>query len=91
MNTEKEKERALTARETEILQWMYYGKSNTEIGTILGINALTVKDHVQKILRKLNALNRTQAVGKAFALRILLPEHEVAPRSSSFHPSPISG
>ena len=91
MKTEKEKESGLTARETEILQWMYYGKSNTEIGAILGINALTVKDHVQKILRKLHALNRTQAVGKAFALHILLPEHEVALCSSSIHPSALSG
>jgi DNA-binding CsgD family transcriptional regulator len=83
MNTKKEI--ALTAREIEILRLIYRGKSNTEIGMILGINALTVKDHVQKILRKLEALNRTQAVGKAFALGILVPE--VAPLSSSFHPS----
>ncbi len=86
-----EKEGALTARETEILRWIYYGKSHTEIGMILGINALTVKDHVQKILRKLDALNRAQAVGKAFALGILAPEHEVAARSSSIHPSAIPG
>jgi len=39
--------------------------------TILEISPLTVKNHVQKILRKLNVQNRTQAVGKAMALRIL--------------------
>lgn len=66
-------ESVLTARETEILQWIYHGKSNIEIGMILGISALTVKNHVQKILRKLNVLNRTQAIGKALALRILNP------------------
>lgn len=66
-------ESVLTIRETEILQWIYHGKSNIEIGMILGISALTVKNHVQKILRKLNVLNRTQAVGKALALRILNP------------------
>jgi transcriptional regulator EpsA len=64
-------ESVLTARETEILQWIYHGKSNIEIGMILSISALTVKNHVQKILRKLNVLNRTQAIGKALALRIL--------------------
>ena len=66
-------ESVLTARETEILQWIYHGKSNIEIGMILNISALTVKNHVQKILRKLNVLNRTQAIGKALALRILNP------------------
>ena len=61
----------LTSREQEVLKWIHLGKSNIEIGTILGISPLTVKNHVQKILRKLNVQNRTQAVGKAMALRIL--------------------
>ncbi|HLX81854.1 MAG TPA: XrtB/PEP-CTERM-associated transcriptional regulator EpsA [Burkholderiales bacterium] len=61
----------LTVREQEILRWIHIGKSNIEIGTILDISPLTVKNHVQKILRKLNVQNRTQAVGKALALRIL--------------------
>jgi transcriptional regulator EpsA len=63
----------LTPRETQILQWIYHGKSNIEIGMILDISPLTVKNHVQKTLRKLNVLNRTQAVGKALALRIVNP------------------
>ena len=61
----------LTTREVEILKWLYHGKSNIEIGLILAISPLTAKNHVQKILRKLNVMNRTQAVGKALALRIL--------------------
>jgi len=61
----------LTSREREILDWIYRGKSNIEIGMILTISPLTVKNHVQKILRKLDVVNRTQAVGKALALRIL--------------------
>ena len=64
-------ERVLTVREKEILEWIYHGKSNIEIGMILQISPLTVKNHVQKILRKLSVLNRTQAIGKALALRIL--------------------
>ena len=63
----------LTAREKEILGWIYLGKSNYEIGAILKISPLTVKNHVQKILRKLNVVNRTQALGKALELRILNP------------------
>ena len=61
----------LTVREKEILGFIYLGKSNIEIGMILGISSLTVKNHVQKILRKLNVQNRTQAVGRALTLRIL--------------------
>ncbi len=61
----------LTPRELEVVKWLYYGKSNIEIGMILTISPLTVKNHVQKILRKLNVLNRTQAVGKALTLPIL--------------------
>ncbi|HEX2648838.1 MAG TPA: XrtB/PEP-CTERM-associated transcriptional regulator EpsA [Burkholderiales bacterium] len=61
----------LTAREKEILGWIYLGKSNYEIGAILKISPLTVKNHVQKILRKLDVVNRTQAIGKALELRIL--------------------
>jgi transcriptional regulator EpsA len=63
--------RLLTAREQEIIKWIRVGKSNIEIGLILGISPLTVKNHVQKMLRKLDVQNRTQAVSKALALRIL--------------------
>lgn len=63
----------LTVRELDILKWIYLGKSNFEIGAILKISPLTVKNHVQKILRKLNVVNRTQAVGKSLELRILNP------------------
>lgn len=63
----------VTTREQEILRWIYLGKSNFEIGAILGISPLTVKNHVQKILRKLNVVNRAQAVGKALELRVITP------------------
>ncbi len=65
--------RALTERECGILRWVYLGKSNGEIGAILNISALTVKNHMQKILRKLNVVNRAQAVGKALDARIIRP------------------
>ena len=63
----------LTPREREILRWIYLGKSNFEVGGILSISPLTVKNHVQKILRKLNVVNRTQAVGKGLAARLFAP------------------
>jgi transcriptional regulator EpsA len=61
----------LTSRQVEILNWVQHGKSNSEIAQILNISHLTVKNHVQKILRKLNVQNRAQAVGRGLALRIL--------------------
>ena len=61
----------LTGRQIEIMRWVHEGKSNIEIGLILGISALTVKNHVQKILRKLNVQNRTQAVAKCLSHSIL--------------------
>lgn len=61
----------LTEREIEILRYLQIGRSNTDIGRALDISPLTVKNHVQKILRKLNAQNRTEAVAKGLSLEIL--------------------
>lgn len=63
----------LTSREIQVLQWVRSGKTNEEISLILKISPTTVKNHVQKILRKLNVSNRAQAVGKSSALRLLPP------------------
>ncbi len=60
----------LTGREVEILNWVEQGKSNSEIAQILSISHLTVKNHVQKILRKLNVQNRAQAVAKGISLNL---------------------
>ncbi len=54
----------LTPRESEILQWIKEGKTNFEISCILGISFSTIKNHVQKILIKLQVNNRTQAISK---------------------------
>lgn len=61
----------ITEREREILLWVRDGMSNQQISEQLGISALTVKNHVQKILRKLGAANRAQAVAKAMAMNAL--------------------
>jgi len=52
----------LSDREFEIMTWVKLGKTNQEIGLILDISAFTVKNHLQRILKKLNVINRTQAV-----------------------------
>jgi transcriptional regulator EpsA len=52
----------LRPREVEILQWIAMGKTNSEIGSILELSLFTVKNHVQRIFKKLNVSNRAQAV-----------------------------
>jgi transcriptional regulator EpsA len=61
----------VTPREAQILAWVREGKNNQEIGIELGISALTVKNHIQKILRKLGASNRAHAVALAMQSRLL--------------------
>lgn len=52
----------LSVREREIMDWVRQGKTNQEIAMILDISAFTVKNHLQRIFKKLDVFNRTQAV-----------------------------
>ena len=52
----------LSPREMEIMDWVKVGKTNLDIGMILNISAFTVKNHLQRIFKKLDVLNRAQAV-----------------------------
>ncbi len=52
----------LTLREHEVLQLIAMGKTNMEIGRCLFISEGTVKTHVNNILSKLGASDRTNAV-----------------------------
>lgn len=51
----------LTKREIEVIQWMSDGKRDNEIAVIMGISHRTVEKHVENILKKLHAENRTSA------------------------------
>jgi DNA-binding CsgD family transcriptional regulator len=53
--------RHLTPREREVHHWLTQGKSNDEIGRILGISAHTVKNHLERIFQKLGVENRHAA------------------------------
>jgi DNA-binding NarL/FixJ family response regulator len=53
---------ALSARELEVLILLVEGKSNQEAAAALSISESTIKFHVNHILAKLNAADRTQAV-----------------------------
>ncbi|AWY99926.1 MAG: LuxR C-terminal-related transcriptional regulator [Rhodobiaceae bacterium] len=52
----------LSERERECLNWAAQGKTNLEIGLILGISANTVSFHFKNIFRRLEVHSRTQAV-----------------------------
>lgn len=52
----------LTAREQEVLDFMAMGRSNRRIADELGISENTVKNHVRRILEKLQASSRMEAV-----------------------------
>jgi transcriptional regulator EpsA len=63
--------RPLSAREAEIVGWLREGKSNVEMAQILGISALTVKNHLQRIYRLLGVGNRAHALARCLELRLL--------------------
>jgi DNA-binding CsgD family transcriptional regulator len=52
----------LTPREQEVWQWLCLGKTNWEIAQVLHLSESTIKNHVQRILNKLNVNTRAQAV-----------------------------
>ncbi|HJW37052.1 MAG TPA: helix-turn-helix transcriptional regulator [Candidatus Udaeobacter sp.] len=64
----------LTPREAEVLFWISQGKSNHDIGVILGAKTATIRKHVEHIFAKLNVENRTAAAVTALeTCRFLAP------------------
>lgn len=62
---------ALTPREVEVLALVARGLGNREVGDLLGTAAGTVKAHMQSILSKLGAKDRTHAVTLALRRGII--------------------
>jgi DNA-binding CsgD family transcriptional regulator len=73
---------SLTPREADVLRWIAVGKTNWEIGQILGLSERTVKFHLYNSFGKLNVVNRTQAVIKA---------RECGALNDQTSPGPIDG
>ncbi|HTJ56642.1 MAG TPA: response regulator transcription factor [Devosiaceae bacterium] len=56
---------ALTLRESEVLLWIAQGKSNRDVGDILGLSPRTVNKHLEQIYTKLGVENRASAAIRA--------------------------
>ena len=61
----------LTPRELEILEFMAAGLSNKEIAERAFVSENTVKTHASRVLDKLGAARRTQAIQRAKELRLI--------------------
>jgi NarL family two-component system response regulator LiaR len=61
----------LSPRELEVLRLIAEGLSNKEIAQSLGISLSTVKTHIEELLAKLSASDRTQAAIKALRQGLL--------------------
>jgi DNA-binding CsgD family transcriptional regulator len=64
----------LTQREAEVVRWVAEGKTNSEIGIILGVSELTAKKHLENVFHKLGVENRATVVARALeAMRTPAP------------------
>ena len=61
----------LTPRERQVLGLVATGMSNREIGAQLGITTGTAKAHVERVIGKLGAADRTQAAVRGIALGLV--------------------
>ena len=57
----------LTEREVEVLRWVACGKTNRDIGDILGLSPRTVNKHLEHVYVKLGVETRTAATSVALA------------------------
>jgi LuxR family transcriptional regulator, quorum-sensing system regulator BjaR1 len=61
----------LSKREQQVLQWAAEGKSEWEIGFILGLSEHTAEKFIRSARVKLHAGNRTHAVAQAIRLGLI--------------------
>lgn len=61
----------LTDREIECLLWVSKGKTSGELAEIIGLSEHTVNHYLLSATRKLDSVNRTQAVAKALEIGVI--------------------
>ena len=67
----------LTAREAEVLYWVVKGKTNKDIGEILGSSPATAKKHLERVYVKMGVETRTAAAAMAMnRIRQLHPQFQ---------------
>jgi DNA-binding NarL/FixJ family response regulator len=64
-------ERALTAREVEVVEQLMRGYTYEQVGIALGMSGNTVRTHVRAIYEKLGVSSRTEAVLSALQLGLI--------------------
>jgi DNA-binding NarL/FixJ family response regulator len=72
---DRKQRHGLSAREVEILELLSKGLTNKAIGQALGISKFTVRNHVNRILEKLEVCDRTEASTVAIEQGILSTLH----------------
>lgn len=63
----------LSAREHEVLELLVQGKSNRDIALHLGVSENTVKTHMSRVLSKLGARSRAEAIAVALQRKLVPP------------------
>lgn len=66
-------QKVFSAKQMDVLGWLYHGKTNSEIAQILDMNEETVKYHVEQLMKKLKVSSRTQVVAKAVEYGLISP------------------
>jgi transcriptional regulator EpsA len=61
----------LSVREAQVIGFVRDGMTNQQVAETLELSPLTVKNHVQNVLRKLKAANRAEAVAKAVKAHLI--------------------
>ena len=73
----------LTNREMDVLQLVVAGKTNREIGQILGISINTVSTYLKTIFLKMNTTDRVTTALKAYSLNLISAPKDIPPNSYS--------
>jgi two-component system NarL family response regulator len=66
----------LTAREVEVLELIFEGHSNKQIAFTLAVAENTIKNHINNLMVKLHARDRTHAANLALKRGLILLESE---------------
>jgi LuxR family transcriptional regulator, quorum-sensing system regulator SolR len=61
----------LSNKEIDVVRWTAEGKNAAEIGEIMNLSARTVTFHINNVVKKLNAANKTAAAVRAAMLGLL--------------------